>query len=423
MIADTERDLLATLMLRPGDCWGTELEPEHFASEQHADLFRRIRDLAADSQPCDPVSVADSFERDGKRALGVLAVTIARDAMTTTQPVVFADRLRMAWRLRQTRGIAMDLANASRDEDIDGAVERLLGLHAQQSRHEWTAKDAVRKTFDELTAIHGGTAPKPVPSGLHDLDKIIGGFHRGDLIVIGARPSMGKTSLALGMARSAAQAGFPVGLLSGEQPVEQVAARLLSLSSDVAATEFRTGIHDDHWTRVSSGIASTAALPLWIYDRSSPTLVEAVRTARRWRHKHDIAALYVDYLQRMEGDGERKSDQVGMLVRGLKNLARDLDIPVVVPAQVSRQVEQRRPPIPRMGDLSDSSEIEKEADLVLMLYRDEVYNPDTQQRGIARIIVEKNRHGPTGYIECAFVAETMRFADKALTDPIWGESA
>lgn len=423
MIADTERELIATLMQRPGDCWGVELSPEHFEIEHHADLFRRIRELTAESQPADPVSVADSFERDGKRALATLALRIASEAQTTTQPAVFADRVRMSWRIRQTRGIAIDLANAAQDSDVDAAIERLLGLQVTEVRHEWTAKDAVKRTMDELTAINAGTAPKPVPTGLHDLDKIIGGFHRGDVIVIGGRPSMGKTSLALGMARAAARAGYPTGLISGEQPVDQVSARLLSLGSGVPATDFRTGIGEGDWGRVGNAMTSSAKLPLWIYDRSAPTLVECVRVARRWKHRHDLAALYVDYLQRIEGEGERKFEQVGGVVRGLKNLARDLDIPVIVPAQVSRQVEQRKPPIPRMGDLSDSSEIEKEADQVLMIYRDEVYNPETQKKGIARIIIEKNRHGPTGYVECAFEAETMRFGDLSRMDPIWGAAA
>lgn len=423
MIADTERELLATMMQRPGDCWGVELSPEHFEIEHHADLFRRIQELTADSQPADPVSVADSFEREGKRALATLAIRIASEALTTPLPAVFADRIRMSWRIRKTRGIAVDLANAKQDSDVDAAIALLLGLQVTESRHEWTARDAVKRTMDELTAINAGTAPKPVPTGLHDLDKIIGGFHRGDLIVIGARPSMGKTSLTLGMARAAAKAGYPTGLISGEQPVDQVSARLLSLGSNVPATNFRTGIEDSAWSRVGSAITGVASLPLWIYDRSSPTLVECIRVARRWKHLHGIAALYVDYLQRLGGDGETKFERVAANVKGLKDLARDLDIPVIVPAQVSRQVEQRKPPIPRMGDLSDSSEIEKEADQVLMLYRDEVYNAESQKKGIARIIIEKNRHGPTGYVECAFEAETMRFADLANVDPIWGDAA
>lgn len=421
--AQTERDLLATLMQRPGDCWGVEVAPEHFATETHGDICRRIRELSGDSLPCDPVSVAESFEREGKRALGTLALTIASEAVTTTQPAAFADRIRASWRLRQAHAIAAELHGANDSTAVDTAIERLMSLHATETRHEWSAKDAVRRTVDELQAINDGTAPKPVTSGLRDLDKIIGGFHRGDLIVIGARPAMGKTSLALGMARAAAAAGNPCGVISGEQPIEQVSARWLALASGVAATNFRAGFGEGEWGQVSNAMVSVAGLPLWVYDRSAPTLVECVRVARRWKHKYGIAALYVDYLQRIEGEGDRKFEQVGAVVRGLKNLARDLDIPVIVPAQVSRQVEQRKPAIPRMGDLSDSSEIEKEADQVLMLYRDEQYNPETSQRGIAKIIVEKNRHGPTGFIECAFHAPTMRFGDLAKPDPYWGEAA
>lgn len=421
--AQTERDLLATLMQRPGDCWGVEIDPAHFATEAHGDICRRIRELSADSLPCDPVSVAESFEREGKRALGTLALTIASESVTTTQPAAFADRIRSAWRLRQAHAVAADLHGATDAAAVDAAIERLMDLHGTETCHEWSAKDAVRRTIDELQAINDGTAPKPVTSGLRDLDKIIGGFHRGDLIVVGARPAMGKTSLALGMARAAAAAGNPCGVISGEQPIEQVSARWLALASGVAATNFRAGFGEGEWGQVSNAMVSVAGLPLWVYDRSAPTLVECVRVARRWKHKHDIAALYVDYMQRIEGEGDRKFEQVSAVVRGLKNLARDLDIPVIVPAQVSRQVEQRKPAIPRMGDLSDSSEIEKEADQVLMLYRDEQYNPDTEHRGIAKIIVEKNRHGPTGFIECAFHAPTMRFADLAKPDPYFGEAA
>jgi len=417
MSLETERTLLATLLCRPGDCWGVELDPENFSSEQHGEVFAMIRRLTADSLPADAVSVAEAFEREGKRAFGVLAIRLAGEEVTTTQPKAFADRIRGAWRLRQAHAIAADLHGAREESAIDVALERLLSLNTVEVRHEYSARDAVGVTLTELQAIHDGSEKThAIPSGLIDLDRILGGFHRGDLVVIGARPSMGKTALALGMARNAATAGCATGLISGEQPVEQVSARLLSLASGVHATRFRSGIEEHEWARVTEGSCSVAALPLWIYDRSSPSLVEVVRTARRWSHKHHIGALYVDYLQRLEADGERRFEVVGAAVKGLKNLARDLHIPVIVLAQVSRQVEQRRPPEPRMGDLSDSSEIEKEADVVLMLYRDEHYNPESEKRGVAKIIVEKNRHGPTGFVEVAFDAPTMRFASLSRAD-------
>lgn len=421
---ESERVLLATLMLRPGDCWGAEVEPQHMASEQHGEILAAIRSLSADSQPCDPVSVADHFGKLKRPELGTLALQMASGAITTTQPKAYADRIRGAWRMRQARAIANTLREANNENAIDAAIERLLALNTVESQHEWTAKAAVQATFADLERRGSGDRrTQAVPSGLHDLDRLLGGFHRGDLTVVGARPSMGKTSLALGFARHAAKAGHPTGLISGEQPVEQVSSRLLSLASRVEATHFRSGLQQHEWSKVGDAMVGTAALPLWIFDRSSPSVAEVVRVTRRWTHLHHVEILFVDYLQRLEAEGERRFEAVGNAVKSLKNLARDLNVPVVVLAQVSRKVEDRKPPEPRMGDLSDSSEIEKEADQVLMLYRDEHYNADSSKKGIAKIIIEKNRHGPTGYIECAFHAPTMRFSDLAPEDPIWGDAA
>jgi replicative DNA helicase len=202
-------------------------------------------------------------------------------------------------------------------------------------------------------------------------------------------------------------------VISGEQPVDQVAMRMASAESRMSAKRFRSANFEEHeWPRVFDGFTNMSGLPLHILDRSAPTLAEVVRVARRWVHQHGIKALYVDYLQRIVGEGERKFEQVGFVARGLKNLARDLNIPVIVLAQVSRAVEGRSNQTPRMGDLSDSSEIEKEADQVLMLFRAGYYDEKADQ-GVARVIVEKNRHGPTGYVDVAWLGETMTFADLA----------
>lgn len=407
---ESERTLLATMMLRPGDCWGIDIDARHFVVESHGEILDAMRALESDSQPSDPVSVADYLTSRKRPEIATLALRIASDALPTTMPAAFADRIRGAWRLRQARSVAAMLERATDAESIDDAVAALLGLHESESRHEWTAKAAVQSSIAKLQAQATGTI-KTVPSGLRDLDRLLGGWHAGDLVVIGARPAMGKTSMALGMARHAASKGHAIGLVSGEQPVEQVADRLLALASGVPATHFRGTIEEAEWGRVGEAVTSTAALPLWVYDRSAPSVTEVIRVARRWVHNHKIEALFVDYLQRLDMPGDRRFEAVGAAVKSLKNLARDLNIPVIVLAQVSRQVEQRKPPEPRMGDLSDSSEIEKEADQVLLLYRDEQYHADSPKRGIAKIIIDKNRHGPTGFIECAFVGETMRFAD------------
>lgn len=419
---ESERTLLATMMLRPGDCWGVDIDSRHFVVAMHGEILDAMRALESDSEPSDPVSVSDYLTAHGRKETAILALRIAADSLTTALPQSFAERIRGAWMLRQAGAVAKSLEGAKDAAAIDDAVAALLALHSTEARHEWTAKSAVQTTITKLQAIADGKI-KTVPSGLTDLDRLLGGWHAGDLIVIGARPAMGKTSMALGMARAAAAAGHAVGIVSGEQPVDQVADRMLSLASGVAATKFRGHIEETEWPAIGRAVSETAALPLWIYDRSSPSVAEVVRVARRWSHNHKIEALFVDYLQRLGAPGERRFEAIGAAVKSLKNLARDLNIPVIVLAQVSRQVESRNPPEPRMGDLSDSSEIEKEADQILLLYRDEQYHADSAKKGIAKVIIDKNRHGPTGFIECAFVGETMRFADLARNDSYWGDAA
>jgi len=413
-ILDIERIVLAALMLRPGDCHRVELAAEHFASEQHADLFAVIHQLSAEAKPVDPVSVADQCEQDGKRALANLAVDIGSNAYVTPVPESYAHRVLTAWRQRKGREIGMGLIEATDPAAVDRAIESLMALHATEQNHEWTAKQATSAAFQELVAAHeaGGKIPG-IPTGLSDLDDKLGGLHRGDLIIVGGRAAMGKTAFLIGMARTAAATGYPVGVISGEQPVEQVALRMLSASAKVEAKKFRSAQFDEEeWTKVYNATADTAGLPMWFLDRSAPAMAEVARVARRWKHKHGIKALYVDYLQRITGEGERKYEQVSFVARALKNLARDLDIPVIALAQVSRAVESRSSQVPKMGDLSDSSEIEKEADQVLMIYREGYYNHNADQN-TARVIVEKNRHGPTGYVDVHWSGSTMTFADLA----------
>lgn len=413
-ILEIERMLLATLMLRPGDCNRVELSAEYFVSEQHADIFSAIRTRTVEAKPVDPVTILDHFEQEGRRALGSLALDIGNGNMATAVPEAYAHRITTAWRQRRAREIGSTLLESTDEKAVDKAIASLMNLHATEQNHEWDAKQATRAAFAELTAIHesGGKLPG-VTTGLTDLDDKLGGLHKGDMIVVGGRAAMGKTAFLIGMARAAAMAGDPVGIISGEQPVEQVALRMLSSGSKIDARQFRTAqFADSEWSRVFDATAVNSQLPMWFLDRSAPTAAEVVRVARRWKHKHGIKALYVDYLQRVVGEGDRKFEQVGFVARVLKNLARDLEIPVIVLAQVSRAVEGRANQSPRMGDLSDSSEIEKEADQVLMLFRPGYYDEKAAQNE-ARVIVEKNRHGPTGYVDVHWDGSIMTFGNLA----------
>ena len=190
----------------------------------------------------------------------------------------------------------------------------------------------------------------------------------------------------------------------------QLGIRRAALASGVGAMSIRAGqIHDEDWGKISAGIARTRDRDIRVYDRSAITLDELIGIARKWRHAHGLRILFVDYAQRISVPGTDRITEVSLIARGLKNLARDLDIPVVCLAQVVKGVETRTDKRPNAGDLANSDELTREADQILMLYRDEVYNPGSPDKGIAEILIEKNRHGPVGYKRVRFVPETMAF--------------
>lgn len=421
-ILEVERTLLATMMLNPGACHRVVISPEYFLADAHADLCREVQSRLGEGKPFDPVTLADAFAQDGRHALGNLALTVSSDAMLTAVPEAFAHRVTTAWRQRKAKDIGMALIESTEEGAVDRAISDLMNLHAVEQNHEFDAKQATRAAYAELNTIFqsGGKLPG-ITTGLADIDDKLGGLHKGDMIVVGGRAAMGKTAFLLGMARAAAISGAPVGVISGEQPVEQMALRMLSTGAKIDAKKFRTAHFDEsEWPKIFGAVETNSNLPMWFLDRSAPTMAEVARVARRWQHKHGIKALYVDYLQRVGGEGERKYEQVSYVARGLKNLARDLNIPIVVLAQVSRAVEGRSSQVPRMGDLSDSSEIEKEADQVLMLYRAGYYDSNHPQNE-ARVIVEKNRHGPTGFIDVHWDGATMTFSN--LANEQWGDIA
>jgi len=429
---DAEQSVLGGLMLDPRALERVlaEVSESDFYRKDHRAIFRTIVELDSRNQPCDPVTMADWFESNKLSELvggSSYVLELANATPSAANISAYAKIVREKSILRQIidagtqiSGEGFDPGTRTPAEILDTTIQRLMAMQRHDAQVEFTAKQAAKRAYDLMVEAHTlGGPPNCVPSGLSDLDEMLGGFHPGDLIVIGARAAMGKTAFLTNAALFAARKDKAVGLISGEQPADQVAARMLALTGNISAKKFRTGKIDEHeWPSVTNAFTEVAKARMWILDRSSPSIAEVQRVARRWKQLHGIEALYIDYLQRLEAPGERRWESVGAAAKGLKNLARDLAIPVVVLAQVSRSVESGgKGREPRMGDLSDSSEIEKEADQILMLYRDEYYNPESEQKGIAKIIVEKNRHGATGFIEAAWIAETMRFADLAKHDP------
>lgn len=388
------------------------LSADHFTSAFRQRVWVAIRDRILAGEAADAVTLAEAMP-NGEEASGV--IDLASGAFTSATLPDYVAIVRNNWRRREAATIAAQLMAAARsgDDGVDEAIGSLLALNATVTEHEFTGKQALRMAWDQAEIAHanGGLLPG-VTTGLRALDDILGGWHKSDLTLIGARPAMGKTALLVNMAEAAAAAKVPVGLVSAEQPAEQIGVRRLALASNVGAADIRAGrMNDESWAKISAGVKERRDAPIWIYDRSALTLDELVGIARKWKHTHNIGALYVDYAQRITVPGVDRITEVSAIARGLKNLARDLQIPVVSLAQVKAAVDTRPDKRPTAGDLANSDELTREADQILMLYRDEVYNPDSADKGVAEILIEKNRHGPTGFKKLAFVGETMRFAD------------
>lgn len=413
-----ERQLLHTALLRPSSLIDIPLQADHFTTEAFGELWSYIT-RENEGGEADFITVGEAAERDGRKHIADLATEIACDGAMypLTATAHQCELVISGWRNREARRIAAELADsASRREDgaIDAAVAALMALHAEDRACEHTAKSAMAAAWTQVEAAkEAGGVLVGVPTGLADLDNTLGGLHDSDLIVIGARPAMGKTGLLLGMTLAGAKCGA-VGLISGEQPHEQVGLRWMS-TAGVSVGKLRAGhVPDDDWGPLFAKVKEVSERNIRILDRSSPDIAEVMRVARRWKHQYGIRALYVDYLQKLEISGMAnapKHERVGAIAKALKNLARDLRIPVVALAQVSRKVEERANPRPMMSDLADSSEIEKEADQIMTLWRDQS-NPNAEFAP-AEVNVVKNRHGNIGTVNCLWHGGSTSFVNLA----------
>lgn len=399
------------------------LAAEQFTSPLRRRLWTAIRDRILAGEPADAVTLMDALPNDADAVM-----ELAATATTGGSVDVYAELVRENWRMREAAGIGQRLLAGARDRDpgsVNEAIAALLSLNAEVTEHEFTGKQILQMAFEvtERAFANGGQLPG-ITTGLRELDEILGGWHDSDLTIIGGRPAMGKTAFMLGLAESAAGSGARVGIFSAEQPAEQIGIRRASLASRVSAAAIRSGnIHDEDWPKITAGITATRDRAVWVYDRPAVTLDELVGVARKWKHAHGIQILFVDYAQRITVPRADRITEVSLVARGLKNLARDLQIPVISLAQVVKGVDTRNDKRPTAGDLANSDELTREADQILMLYRDEVYNRETHDRGIAEVLIEKNRHGPTGFKRFRFQAETMAFEDLR-SDPLeWDQAA
>ncbi|MFM0647958.1 replicative DNA helicase [Paraburkholderia bryophila] len=404
------------------------LTASHFYRGDHRAIFREIIDMISSAVGADPITLFQRLQSKGKADdVGGLPYlnSITQNTPGSANIARYADSVVDR---AQKRGL-MTLAHNIQDEVgstpksaidlIDGAAAALemLGETVVRSEPE-RASTGLHAYLTLLQQREEDNGPKVCPTGLTDLDrKLGGGFNPGDLVVIAARPSMGKTAIALAVASYAAGDG-PVLFLSLEMPSEQMQARLVASQGRVSLGVLRDprGMSQEDWGRVTHAGMKINDLELHFDYQAEVGLMDIRSKARAFKRKHgSIGLLAVDYLGLMKlGDEERHDLKIGAITRGLKLLAKELGCPVVLLSQLNRGVEQRPNKRPLMSDLKDSGSIEADADTIMFLYRDEVYNPDSLDKGKAEIIVAKQRQGETGTVGAAFSGEFQRFEDLAL---------
>lgn len=376
-----------------------DLRQDEFQIGVNGQVYGMMRELLGNGFPVEPVGLIEALEARYHKPFAPLIDVIMNDSLVPSDPTRYCDVIRNRSQVRVGKHIGQRLAETG---DIQEALKGLHSLSASEQRFLHGQETLLAQTIAELQE---GRA-QGIQTGFERYDGRFGGLHPGDLIVIGARPAVGKTALMLNIM---VNAKVPTLVVSGEQPARQCQARLFASVGKIPFERIRlANLTLDDWDRVGRAKKKLAEVPYWIFDKSAPSLADVHREARK-AHQAGAKLVMVDYLQRMKREGDRpRHEQVGDCIQGLKELARDLSIPVVCLAQVNREVDKRENKMPTMADLKDSGTIEQEADVIALMYRERAYNPRSMSQQ-AELYVAKNRHGPTGSIDLHYAEEFLRF--------------
>lgn len=407
-----------------------KLAPEHFYRERHRLIFRAMIALKGktDSAPVDVVTVCDELDRGGEleeaggRAYVYSLPNLVPSAANVRQYAQIVKEHALRRRLLdETRRISEDVFSFDGPagellEKAEGALFRIA--HEDRTRDLRAIEDVLHDELDKLEQIsREGLAVTGTPSGFNDIDALTGGFQRGNLIVLAARPAMGKSALVTNIAENAAvDYDKPVALFSLEMSETELAQRFIASRAKLNGEDLRKGRVASHrWPKVVKATERLAAAPLYVDDSSDLGILDLRAKARRLHARRELGLVIVDYLQLMRPDSSADSrvEQIGQISRGLKLLARELEIPVIAVSQLSRAVESRPDKRPLLSDLRESGQIEQDADLVMFIYRDEYYHRDSERPGEADVIVAKHRNGPVGDVVLTFLPRYPKFANLA----------
>lgn len=406
------------------------IDPEDFYRNSHKKIFNAMVELFDKNEPIDLITLTDCLKRDealddigGISYLSSLVNMVPTSANIRYHTKIVRERALLRGLVRTATDIANRVYedNLDAEELVDYAEKSIFDISDKRVKVSFARlKDVIKGSFEMIEQLYDKKETiTGVPSGFGDLDELTSGFQRGELTIIGGRPSMGKTAFALNVAQHIGiNLRETVAVFSLEMAKEQLAFRLLCSEAMVNASSIRKGfIQKEDWHKLTSAASRLTDAPIFIDDSSSISVLELRAKARRLKMEHGLSLVVVDYLQLMRGrrSFERREQEISEISRSLKALAKELNVPVIAVSQLNRSVESRRPPKPILADLRESGAIEQDADVILFLYRDEVYNKDNpQNRGEAEVDIAKQRNGPAGEtIKLTFISKSTRFMNRA----------
>ncbi|MFO7153895.1 MAG: replicative DNA helicase [Caldicoprobacter oshimai] len=402
------------------------LKAEDFYSEAHKEIFEAMLNLYDRGEPVDLVTVVEELRQrgtlegvGGAAYISDLSVAVPSTANLKYYIQIVEEKSILRQLIAASNEIIRDSYEAQEELDIilDRAEKRIFEISQRQTTNYFEPiKNILLETYakiEELSKKKGGIIG--LPTGFHEFDQKTSGLHPSDLILVAARPSMGKTSFVLNIAQYVAlRQKVPVAIFSLEMSKEQLVQRMLSSEANVELQKIRTGdLSEEDWLKLVRAAGPLSQAPIYIDDTGGLSVMEIRSKARRLKMEKGLGLLVIDYLQLMSGRGraENRQQEISEISRSLKALARELKVPVIALSQLSRAPETRTQHRPMLSDLRESGAIEQDADLVVFIYRDEYYNPDTDKKNIAEIIIAKQRNGPTGTVELVWLGQYTKFAN------------
>ncbi len=425
---EAEKSVLGSLMLdsKAIDIVIDILRPDDFYQTKHKIIYEAMVDLYQNKEPIDILSLSNRLK--DKKQLASAGDTSYLTELVNSVPT--SSNAKHYAEIIHKKSVLRDLIESSghihqlgynEEEEIDSildeAEKKIFSIARMSTKQRFVnMKTSIMDAWERFDRLHKSKGElRGVPTGFPELDNLLSGFQKSDLIILAARPSIGKSALALDIVRHVAcKHKLPVGIFSLEMSTQSLVDRMIASEAHVDSWKLRTGklSSDDEFARIRDALDRLSSAPIFIDDESSVNIMQMRAKARRLQAEHGLGLLVVDYLQLMipRQNSDNTVQQMTEISRSLKGLAKDLQVPVLAISQLNRSVESRNPPIPKLHDLRDSGSIEQDADVVMFIYREDKYKPDTGRKNIAEIYVEKHRNGPTGKIDLYFNPEKISFS-------------